>query len=336
MAVIIPIIYYEYTLHRHLIPKYSWLWVLFHHMDHRPIPNISIVLINWNSYEDTSECIDSLLQNPHTNTSIIVVDNNSTDDSLERLQVEYRDEVDFVSLENNTGFPAGNNRGIEYALEEKNADYLFILNNDTIAPDGAEPLVNSLLNKYRSHNNVGVISPLITFCPDREIVWFSKGEINSFTGKITHKYMDERLESIDHEKNKNSELIPGCAMFFHRDIIQEVGLMDESYFIRISDSEFTLRVRSQGYRLLVDTSTIIHHKESASTGKFGLSYYTARNRWHLIHDSMFFYWTAKVFYFWWLLKAIVHRATLNPEYSIDTIKGAIAGLTGERGKRSND
>ncbi|MFB6185453.1 MAG: glycosyltransferase family 2 protein, partial [Halobacteriaceae archaeon] len=115
--------------------------------------------------------------------------------------------------------------------------------------------------------------------------WFENGTVGPWTGEISHESMGSHFGDLDKTGTKETEWISGCAMFFHKSLIEDVGLLDESYFIRVSDVEYSLRARSEGYRLIVDHSSIIHHKESASAGKFGLSYYTARNRWILISNS---------------------------------------------------
>ncbi|ACV12305.1 glycosyl transferase family 2 [Halorhabdus utahensis DSM 12940] len=292
-------------------------------------PLTAVVLINWNNFEDTSECLDSLQKSTYENIQIIVVDNGSTDNSLSRLQSKFEN-VKYVSLDENEGFPAANNAGIEFALEN-GAEYVFLLNNDTIVPEEDDVLKN-LVTYMETNEQVGIVSPLVTYYPETHLVWFSEGSIDWITGKIQHTNMGKSKQSCNLQMYICNDCIPGCAMMIRSELFDRVGLLDPSYFLRFSDTEFSLRALNSGYDLVTDTSVEIFHKASSSSGsKFDLSYYQSRNRWHLIRD--YFPKISLLFYFWWLIKATANRG-LHRDFSAitDLFWGAKDGILGRKGK----
>src|SRR5437763_10134894 len=102
------------------------------------LPKVAIILINWNGKQDTLECLDSLSRDIYPNKEIIVVDNGSTDDSVEVIRVLFP-EVTLLEMESNLGFTGGNNVGIRYALDylDQETGYIFLLNNDTTVEPNA-------------------------------------------------------------------------------------------------------------------------------------------------------------------------------------------------------
>src|SRR3989344_5648150 len=118
------------------------------------LPKVFLIIRNWNRFGDTFECLKSIdnLDDNDFRLQVVVVDNASSDGSLEKLQrlVFEKIKLEFVVNKDNLGFAAGNNRGIEYALHN-GADYIVILNNDTIVD---KDLIASLLKTCRKDNNI--------------------------------------------------------------------------------------------------------------------------------------------------------------------------------------
>lgn len=293
------------------------------------LPRTSIILINWNNYEDSAECIASLQAQECENIDIFLVDNGSTDGSLARLRSEFP-EIRYISLEENLGFPAANNAGIIEALE-RGAEYVFLLNNDTIVPEDKD-VVGTLVEHLENNQNVGIVAPLVMYYPETDVIWFSEGQVYETTGKIRHTRMDEMVTSQDLPETISNEWISGCAMMIPSEVFETVGLFNGGYFIRLSDTEFSLRVAAAGYDLRTDTRVRLYHKESSSSGEqFDLSYYQARNRFRIIRDH--FPTIATVFFFWWLVKATANRVFQAESRAIaDLLTGTIDGIVGKDGK----
>ena len=129
-------------------------------------PLVAVILVAYGGRDDTIECIHSLEKSDYPNFKIILIDNNSPDDTRHVVSREFPD-VELIVSEVNLGFAGGNNLGIDKALQIK-SDYIFLLNNDTeIAPDGITKLVESA-GRY---NDLGAIGPKIYYYEDKERIW---------------------------------------------------------------------------------------------------------------------------------------------------------------------
>lgn len=295
-------------------------------------PRISIVILNWNNYEDTKECLNSICEQDYENIDVILVDNGSEDGSFSRLLSKF--DVYGVKLSENTGFPAGNNVGIRAAIDQ-GTDYILLLNNDTILPSG--DTVRNLIKSAASRDNLGILSPLILHYPETEKVWFANGSINPITGENIHTHRGKDIDEVELPNTIENDRVTGCAMLVPTNIFEEVGFLDPKYFLLESDTDFSLRVQNAGYQLLTDTSIKIYHKVSASSGpQFSLSYYSSRNRWRLINKLSNFYPTANIFFLLGLARAVKRRVqTRNFQYITDLFKGVCDGIIGEFGAKDD-
>lgn len=213
----------------------------------------AIILLNWNSYEHTANCIQSLQKCAGEGFDIIVVDNGSQDGSIQKLQQEF-DRVIFLPFEINHGFAGGNNRGFQYALE-KNYEYVMMLNNDVFV----EPnFLFHLVNYMDFHNEAGAIQPKIFFNNDRTKVWNGGSRYASFFGWTYSKnYM--RKES-DLQKTLHAvDWITGCALLIRTSILKEIGLLNENFFIYYEDVDLSFRIKKAGYKLIFHPDSVIYH-----------------------------------------------------------------------------
>lgn len=233
-----------------------------------------IILLNYNGWKDTVECVKSLAVIKGTDTHIVVVDNCSTDDSVEKLKAELPDEVTLLQADENNGFSAGNNIGIRYALKNQ-ADYILLLNNDTVTDqDFLTPLV-----EFASRTpDCGCISSRIYYYYEKNKIWYDGGAFHPYNCRAEHYRFDEDGSTVTgiHE----ATFISGCCMLIPATVIRKIGLMDERYFLYVEDTEYSLRIQKAGYKLYWDADHHFYHKVSASTGnKSKLSqYYEIRNR----------------------------------------------------------
>lgn len=119
----------------------------------------SIIIINWNSYTETMNCIASILANRELITRIIIVDNNSSDDSLKKLKQEfiYNDLVKIIESKTNTGYCGGNNLGFQYCLND-NSNYLLVLNNDVII---TRRTLSLLKKAFEKDEKLVMVSPMV-------------------------------------------------------------------------------------------------------------------------------------------------------------------------------
>lgn len=239
---------------------------------------ISIILLNYNGVKDTKECINSIITNQENNKQfnydIIVVDNNSSDNSI--VELKKIDYIKLIELKNNGGFAFGNNIGIKYALDN-GADYIFLLNNDTII---TKDCISKLYNEIKKHEDIGIIGARVMFYDNKNLINYYDGKINWFKGTATINGKSK----IYKEKNKQfiyTNFMTGCCMLIRRKVLDKVGLLPEEYFMYYEDVDFCVQVQKAGYKLGVCLDSIIYHKESSSSGGAGSPFaiqWNTRNR----------------------------------------------------------
>lgn len=240
-------------------------------------PKVGIVLVNYNTFDDTIECVRSLNNIVYDNKVIVIVDNCSTDNSFMKLKESNSDDFTLVKNSENNGWSGGNNVGIRECLK-MNCEYILLLNNDTVVEAN---FLNLLVDYYQSNNNVGIVAPKIMYDEDRNKIWYVGGFIN------WHKFLawnkgNKEIDRGQYNEIVETEYITGCAMLINKKIIEQCGMLPEEYFMYMEDVDYSIRVLSKGYKLIVLPESIIYHKVSASTGgedsAFTIKWMT-RNRW---------------------------------------------------------
>jgi len=218
-------------------------------------PKVAIIVLNWNGLGDTLECIESVLDQEYNNFFIIVVDNGSTDDSPAIIHERYPF-ITILKNENNTGFSLGNNSGMKKAFE-LGADYVWLLNNDTIVE--ADTLTR-LVNTSAGLPDVGMISPTIYYYDQRDTIQFC-GSYIDWERKCIIK-MDDFIGF----PNGHDVSLWGTALLIKKEIIEKIGFLNEKYFAYHEDEEYSMRVARAGYKSMVEPQAKIYHKNSRSTG----------------------------------------------------------------------
>lgn len=237
-------------------------------------PKIAIVILNWNGFEDTSECISSLQMISCSNYKIVVVDNGSVNDDYQSLKHKFP-EIDIIRSETNLGFSGGNNFGINHALNQ-NPEYVLLLNNDTIvSPNFIEPL----LKLFNEDNKIGIAAPQINYYDEPKKIWTAGGKISKIRGS-GFAYSD-KLENDIIRTIKEVTFVSGCCMLIKKEVLEKVGLFDDNFFLYVEDADLCYRVVKAGYKIVVSPDSKIYHKISRSTSA-SLSllplYYVTRNR----------------------------------------------------------
>lgn len=226
-------------------------------------PKVFIILVNWNGWEDTIECLQSLEALDYPNREVVVVDNGSTDQSVSKIRAEYPD-ITLVESKKNTGFAGGNNLGIKYA-NEKDADYYWLLNNDTVVEKDA---LSALVERMEENPAIGICGSKLIYYHQRDTVQaLAGGQYNKWLGVSTNigGQVAVDVEINPEEVEDRLDFVIGASMLVSREFIREVGLLNEEYFLYYEEIDWAVR-GSEAYQLGFAPHSIVYHKEGASTG----------------------------------------------------------------------
>ncbi|MGE5532369.1 MAG: glycosyltransferase family 2 protein [Bacteroidota bacterium] len=221
------------------------------------LPRVGVVTVNWNAAEDTLGCLDSLAQSAYPNLDIVVCDNASTDGSYERLKE--RMDVTVIQAGANLGWCGGVNLGAKVVLE-RGCDYLLILNNDTILPP---ELIPAMVAVYARDPKAGLVTA-------RERLYHNPGRGDRLAARYRSlSCMVEWLFADDGNKQPlpsplPAEIVSCCGTMAPRAVVEQVGILDEDYFIYWEDVDWSLRVWQAGYQNYCVTDSMIIHKSGAS------------------------------------------------------------------------
>jgi len=244
-------------------------------------PKVSIILLNYNGAEDTIACLQSLQKISYSNYNIVIVDNASPDGSMDKIKdylqsqlLDYtvysspdeamqspKPQLKFMLLQtgHNGGYGYGNNIGIKYALQH-GADYVLILNNDTVVDPG---FLKPMVQMCEDDESIGIVSGKIYFYDRPEVIWFNGGRFHPCTGKVEHVNFNEK--NTGQNPPKENTFISGCMWLIPRKVFETVGLINEEYFMYVEDLEFCKRVLNAGYLLKFCEKSHIWHKDGAAT-----------------------------------------------------------------------
>jgi GT2 family glycosyltransferase len=226
---------------------------LSNHMRDSTTPLVYCIVLNWNGWEDTNACLAALREQDYAKLSVVVVDNASTDGSVERITSAFPS-VRLIRNQSNCGFSAGNNVGIRIALQE-GADYVWLLNNDTAFPSDT---ATKLVAKAVSDPSVGEVGSVFYHMSAPELLQVWGGA----TLPSWRMYSPRIVTSPCHF-GKDRALM-AASVLLRRSTLVQVGLLDEAFFADFEDSDLSFRVRKAGWKLAVAEDTRILHKGGAS------------------------------------------------------------------------
>jgi hypothetical protein len=215
-----------------------------------------VIIVGWNNYDNTRECLQSILNQQQIGTEIFLVDNGSKTEPLDNLSLLFP-EINYIYSEKNLGFAAGTNLGLQKALSA-GYKYFLIINNDT----RADLLMLSELVKPLKDENVGLVAPFIYYYDTPDKIWSCGGFINNVL-----------LMPLDSHNVKKAVFNPtertflsGCCYLMRRELLERVGLFDERFFLYFEDLDYCLRVNETKWKMMVIPTAKLYHKVSQSSG----------------------------------------------------------------------
>lgn len=293
-------------------------------------PKVVVIIVIWNGLEDTLECLRSLLQDGYPNLEIVLVDNGSTDGSVEVIR-ERQFPVHLISAGSNLGFTGGNNLGLVEA-QRLGARYVFLLNNDTTLEKG---VIRSLVDAAEAHPSAGIVAPVMHYYNTPSDIWFAGGQLAIRNGEATH---DQSLHPSRDAAPYPTAWVSGCAMLVRSVAIEHVGGLDDRFYFTWEDVDWSLRMKRAGWFLLVVPKARIFHKCAKSGEKLKNigSYYAVRNS--LLFASKHAgadYWRAMVKIIFGHLRAALRSRHGNRMHVFSTtFEGLLAHLLGRYGRRA--
>ena len=198
------------------------------------MPMVGIVISNYNGWQDTLVCLDSLQKQTFTDFEVILIDDASPNDSVAQLQNKLPPNTVFLPQERNVGFAAANNIGMRRALDD-GCDFALLLNNDTsVRPD--------FLEKLLAETPAGAVScPKMLFMDPPDEIWFAGGELDPKTGKVKH-LGGHKKDGPEFAEKKQVSFITFCCVLLPRAVIEKVGYLDETLFMYCEDVDYCIRL----------------------------------------------------------------------------------------------
>ena len=215
---------------------------------------INIIILNWNGWEDTINCVNSLQETDCTEPyKIIIIDNCSTDDSVKRIKEAFP-EIELIQNNSNLGFGGGCNTGLLRSMKD-NAEFVWLLNNDTTVYTNS---LQELLNTAGSNSNIGIIGSVLYFMNDtKSIQTWGGGYISFWTGMAKHIHYKKDAHKLQY--------ITGASMLIRVKALRDIGFFDDSsYFMYWEDADLCFRLVRNGWDITVAGKSKVLHKESAS------------------------------------------------------------------------
>jgi len=253
---------------------------------------IAAIVLHYNGFQDTFECIESFKKNE--NVEIYIIDNASTDGSGLKIKDAFP-EIKYFLQKKNLGYAAGNNFGLKKAIED-GFEYLLIVNNDVVVD---ESFLQPMLNEFESDYNVGVVTCKVLYKDNPTIINAAGGKFS----KLLCTGVNLRIGTTDKNEVEVNDIdfIPGMIMLLKKNVIEKVGYMKEYFFLYFEDVEYSLRIKKYFKMRYTSKGKVFHSSKSGVRGKSYSStylFYHTRNRlWMFKGTSILYFIYTIVFTF---------------------------------------
>jgi GT2 family glycosyltransferase len=219
---------------------------------------IGVVVLNYNNASATVRCIKSLLNSNYENFKIFLVDNNSSDNSVNAIKDflyrggEFIKKIEFLESDYNGGYAYGNNIAIKEIVKDKRYSYIWILNNDTtVEADSMKNLIEAA--KQSKADIIG--TPLYDKTNKLQVVC---GGVNKLTGSTYYIKRWENVPSV-------CDYIHGASLFMRANVVHKIGLLPQDYFLYYEEVDFCFKAKKAGLKLDIAKNVRVFHEEGATT-----------------------------------------------------------------------
>ena len=276
-------------------------------------PNFDVYLVdNGSKQKSIDNIMNYLLIDEYYSTKIV--------SNKELSTYEKRDNVNllFILNEKNDGFAGGNNVALKYLSSHDVTDYVLLLNNDTIV---SSDFLTALVEKFNQSEDIGFVGINHYYYHDRNT-------LQTVGGGLVDLVHGEASAVTDTDKTQYFDFLTGSCILMSIDVLKEVGVLSEDYFMYWEDVDWSTRVRNHGYKLSVSDKGCIYHKEGASIKSLSRIYYHTRNRiLYMKRNSQGSqYYKFMVYIILYVLKESVSNIFKDREYSKVMLKGLKDGI----------
>jgi GT2 family glycosyltransferase len=237
-------------------------------------PLIVTVILNTNRRDDSLACLRSLQQNSYPNHRVIVLDNASSDGSMDAITAEFP-EVCLLPLSRNLGYAGNNNVGIDAAIDE-GADWVFVLNEDTVLDPAC---LENLAAAAQTDPKAGVIGPLVYHFDEPQVIQSAGGSLVGRNWRSRHNGQNEP-DRGQYAAVQPVDWVSGCAILVRREVIEQVGALDERFFYYWEETDWCRRAAEGGWKILLAPQAKLWHKgvQREYQPSPNVTYYATRNR----------------------------------------------------------
>jgi GT2 family glycosyltransferase len=281
------------------------------------MPKVFIAVLNWNDFQSTLLCIESLRLLTYTNYQILVIDNGSTNESVKILSSN--PDIELHCNDKNLGFAGGNNQAIKKAISN-GADYVWLLNNDAIvAPD----CLTKLINVAENDKNIGLISPVIYDFDEKDTIQHAVAARFDLSIPLIEEVYDIENASQWQTETPFNLVLWGTALLIPKETVNKIGFLDDHLFAYFEDTDYSIRSAKAGFKNVTVFDTKIWHQRDRVFRKPHFYYYMTRN--------IFYFWKKHVglksflkVAYWNLQKTKTNIAKLNDHP--EQIEACLLGL----------
>jgi hypothetical protein len=247
---------------------------------------VSIIILNWNGLDDTVDCLESLKKIDYPAYDIVVFDNGSTGNDATVLEEKFAGYIRLIRSKENLGYAAGINAGINYAKANLDSGYILLLNNDTIV----DPLFLKLMvEAAEAEPGSGITGPKVYYYDYPDRIQSAGNTVDMYTGRIS-MIGNKQVDRGQYDNIKRVDFFAPCLLIKRR-IIEDVGLLDDSYFLYWEDVDYCVRARRKGYKIAYVPASKIWHRtavklklsdksqQKSKAASIFPYYYITRNSW---------------------------------------------------------
>jgi GT2 family glycosyltransferase len=231
------------------------------------------VVVHWRDLDDTMGCVASLLAEP--GLEVVVVDNGSPEPAAERLARD-APAVRCIRSPVNVGYAGGGNLGMREALARR-ADVVLLFNNDARLEPGATAVALSVL---ATDPAIGVVGAKVATREDARTLWLAWGEV-TYGASLVALHGADAADAPVWNVQRDVDWVAGCAMWFRRRALEEIGLLDEAFFAYHEEVDWCARARRAGWRVVYAPQVVVRHTGRGSGGTPAQirvrKYFAARN-----------------------------------------------------------